>query len=280
MKRALALALLAACGDASTVSQLPEVTDAASWVDPRIGTGGLGYAFGSCFVGAAAPHGLAKPGPDTDGVEFGTVSFQHFSGYFAEDNRIQGFSTTHLHGTGATDYGILSVMPTTAFDPTKTSVVDYEAAFDKAEEHAHAGYYDVTFANGIRAELTATPRVAVERYTLPAAGAIVIDLGKTLSGGKVTAAEIHVDDSLHQITGSLHHVGGMSGGFGGYTLYFAIAGTWDSSTVWDHGAALHVPAGASTLAIGISLVSLDGARTNLAQEASTDFDAVKAATTA
>ncbi|MFT3694818.1 MAG: GH92 family glycosyl hydrolase [Kofleriaceae bacterium] len=279
MRGSLAAVLLAACGGNDAPTPPPEVTQATAWVDPTIGTGGLGYAFGSCFVGAAAPHGFAKPGPDSDGVDFGTVSFQHFSGYFAEDNRIQGFASTHLHGTGATDYGILSVMPTTAFDDGKHGVVDYETAFDKSAEHAHAGYYDVTFANGIRAELTATQRVAVERYTLPSAGAIVIDLGKTLSDGKVTAAEIHVDDGAQEITGSMHHIGGMSGGFGGYDLYFVIHGTWSSSTSWDNGAALNVPAGASTIAIGMSLVSLDGARKNLAAEVPTvDFDTVQMAT--
>ena len=277
MKVGLAL-LLAACGT-DAAPQLPEVTQASAWVDPRIGTGGLGYAYGSCFVGAAAPHGLAKPGPDTNGM-FGTVNFQHFSGYYSDDNRIQGFASTHLHGTGATDYGVLSVMPTLAFDPSKTSVVDYETAFDKTDEHAAAGYYEVKLANGIDAELTATQRVAVERYTLPTAGAIVIDLAKTLSGGVVDTSEIHVDDTAGEITGSLHHLGGMSAGFGGYTLYFVAHGTWSTSTTWATGAALNVPAGASTIAIGLSLVSLDGARMNLAAEVPTvDFDAVHDAAT-
>src|SRR5437660_4533488 len=107
--RASLLIVLAACGDNRVV--LPEVTDPAALVDPTIGTGGLGFAYGSCFVGAAAPHGLAKPGPDTNG-RFGTVAFQHYSGYFAQDDRIDGFSSLHLHGTGATDYGVLSLMPT------------------------------------------------------------------------------------------------------------------------------------------------------------------------
>ncbi len=277
---AVALVCLAACGD-DAPPQLPEVTQATAWVDPRIGTGGLGYAYGSCFVGAAAPHGLAKPGPDTNGIDFGTVSFQHYSGYFAGDDRIRGFASTHLHGTGATDYGVLSVMPTLAFDAAKTSVVDYEDHFAKPDEHAAAGYYDVTLASGIRAELTATPRVAVERFTLPSAGAVVVDLAKTLSGGMVDAAEIHVDDAAGEFSGSLHHLGGMSAGFGGYTLYFAARGTWTSSQSWATGAALSVPAGATTLAIGLSLVSLEGARANLAAEVpALDFDAVRAATDA
>ncbi|HEY5945288.1 MAG TPA: GH92 family glycosyl hydrolase [Kofleriaceae bacterium] len=282
--------LVAACGD-NDEPPLPEVTHAADWVDPRIGTGGLGFAHGSCFVGPAAPHGIAKPGPDTNGL-FGTVSFQHYSGYFAEDDRIRGFSQVHLHGTGATDYGILSLMPTLAFDPAKTRVIDYEARFDKADEHVSAGYYGVTLATGIEVELTATPRVAVHRYTLPDAGAVVIDLGKVLDGGKVDSANLTVDASAHEVIGQLHHLGGMSDGFGGYTLYFVArvdkpfgdSWTWAMGTPaskattasgTDVGAALSLPAGATTIAIGLSLVSLEGARKNLDTELPTlDFDTV------
>jgi predicted alpha-1,2-mannosidase len=275
---ALAVVLGAiACGDNGD-PPLPEVTDATEYVDPRIGTGGLGYAHASCFVGAAAPHGLAKPGPDTNGL-FGTVNFQHYSGYFAEDDRIRGFSTVHLHGTGGTDYGVLSLMPTLAFTDGKTSVVDYEARFAKEDERVHAAYYAVELASGIDVELTATPRVALHRYTMPAAGTVVIDLAKVLEDGEVDASQI--DITADEVSGWLHHLGGMSGGFGGYTLYFSIRSTAAFSTQhrWATGAALALPAGTTTLAIGISLVSLDGARKNLAAEVPViDFEAVRAAT--
>jgi predicted alpha-1,2-mannosidase len=268
---------------------LPEVTAATDWVDPRIGTGGLGFAYGSCFVGAVAPHGLAKPGPDTNGP-LGTVSFQHYSGYYAEDDRVQGFSTLHLHGAGATDYGVLSVMPVAAFDPSKTKVTDYEAHFAKDSEDVSAGRYAVTFDGGITAELTATPRVAVERFT--GAGAIVIDLDKTLGDGAMVDAAM-VSVGTGEIVGQLHHVGGMSGGYGGYTLYFTIHGTWTGAMTWSAtqppssamtasgtgvGVALTV-SGPTTLAIGISLVSAAGATANLAAEVPTvDYDAVLAQT--
>ncbi|NVB79067.1 MAG: glycoside hydrolase family 92 protein [Kofleriaceae bacterium] len=268
---------LAACGDGGA-PPLPEVVDATEYVDPRIGTGGLGFAHGSCFVGAVFPHGFAKPGPDTNGL-FGTVNFQHYSGYFAEDNRIQGFSSVHMHGTGATDYGVLSLMPTLAFDASKTSVVDYEALFAKEDERAEAGYYAVKLASGIDVELTATARVAVHRYTMPAAGAVVVDLAKVLDGGMIDAQEITV--TADEVSGSLHHKGGMSGGFGGYTIYFSIRATAPlaAASQWATGVALTLPQGTTTLAIGMSLVSLDGARGNLAAEVPVvDFDAVYAAT--
>jgi predicted alpha-1,2-mannosidase len=271
---------LVACGDDVVEPVLPEVTDAVAYVDPTIGTGGLGFAHGSCFVGAAVPHGLVKVGPDTTGPVYGAVNFLHYSGYFAEDDRIRGFSQVHLHGTGATDYGVLSVMPVVSFDPAKLRVTDYETRFAKADEHAAAGRYEVTLANGIGVTLTATERVAVHRYT--GAGAVIIDLGKTLDGGTVDAATITIDDTTHEITGELHHRGGMSGGFGGYMLYFAARANtpWSSHQLWSAtsapsaaasasgtgvGATLAVPA-SFELAIGLSFVSLEGARANLAAE--------------
>lgn len=284
------MVLVAACGGGTSAPPLPEVTAAVDWVDPTIGTGGIGFAYGSCFVGAVAPNGLAKPGPDTNGP-FGTIAFQHFSGYYAEDDRIQGFSTLHLHGAGATDYGVLSVMPVTAFDPSKTKVTDYETHFDKATEIVHAGSYEVTLDSGIGVMLTATPRVAVEKFT--GAGAIVVDLSKALGDATIDAASLAVMPG--EITGQLHHTGGMSGGYGGYTLYFAIRGQWASVQTWsatqppssaatasgtDVGAALTVGADA-TLAIGLSFVSIDGARANLTAEVPTvDASAVLAATQA
>jgi predicted alpha-1,2-mannosidase len=287
--RAVLFVIAAACGD-NAESIAPEVTDPVAFVDPRIGTGGLGFAHGSCFVGAAVPHGLVKLGPDTSGP-FGIVNFLHYSGYFAEDDQIQGFSHVHLHGAGATDYGVLSVMPVVAFDPNKRSVAANQTRFAKHDEHAAAGRYEVTLANGIKAELTATTRTGVHRYT--GAGAVVIDLGKTLSGGEIDSAQLTVEDGA--ISGQLHHLGGMTGGFGGYTVYFVIRGAWSSVTAWSEtaapaetaigqavagtgvGAALAVGADAQ-LAVGISLVSLEGARKNLdAEVPAIDFDIVAAA---
>ena len=267
---------LAACGD-NGEPPLPEVVSAAAQVDPRIGTGGLGFAHGSCFVGAVTPHGLAKPGPDTSGL-FGTINFQHYSGYFAEDDRIRGFSSLHLHGTGATDYGVLSLMPTLAFDPAKPRVTDYETRFDKADEGVAAGYYQVRLSNGIGVELTATTHVAMHRYTMPAAGSIVIDLKKVLDGGEVDATSIIADASARELTGQLHHRGGMTDGYGGYTVYFVIRAEqpWQSHTITDAGAALSVDAGTVVLSIGLSLASLDGARKNLdAEVGSATFDVIR-----
>ena len=283
MRAGLVILLLVACGGESE-PMLPEVTDPVAYVDPTIGTGGLGFAHGSCFVGAALPHGLVKLGPDTSGP-FGTINFLHYSGYYAEDDRIRGFSHVHLHGAGATDYGVLSVMPVAAFDPAKPSVVAYETRFAKSDEHAAAGRYDVTLANGIEVALTATARAAVHRYR--GAGAVVIDLDKTLEGGEIDQAQVAV--SAGELAGQLHHRGGMSGGFGGYTIYFVARGAFSSHLLWSDGKAPAAVASAEgtgvgaalviggdfELKLGVSLVSLAGARANLdAEIGAADFETI------
>ncbi len=280
MRFAVAVLLVAAaCGDDSAPPELPEVEDTVALVDPTIGTGGLGFAHGSSFVGAAVPHGLVKLGPDTSGP-FGTINFLHYSGYWSGDDKIRGFSHVHLHGAGATDYGVLSVMPVKTFDPAKLAVTDYETRFTKANEHAAAGLYHVSLANGIEVALTATQRVGVHRYA--GAGAVLIDLGKTLDGGSVDDAAISIDDAAGEISGQLHTKGGMSSGFGGYTVYFVAraATPWTAHQVWATGrapnagmmaqgtgvgAVLTVP-GNFEMAVGLSLVSIAGARANLASE--------------
>jgi len=207
-----------------------------------IGSGGFAYAFGSATVGAAAPNGLAKVGPDTLGP-WGTVNFLHFSGYWYGDNTIQGFSHLHLHGTGATDYGVLGVMPTDTFDAAHTTATGYQSTFAKASETAVPGRYAVTLDNGtIGVEITATTHAAHHRYTYPAGAStahVVFDLDHHLDGGTVKNADVTLTPAQNQVSGRLRSIGGMSGGFGGYDVFFAVrtAAPWTESQVWQGGAA-------------------------------------------
>ena len=285
MRRWLAVIVtLAACGgDDAPPAPLPEVIDPLPLVDPRIGTGGLGFGYGSSFVGAAVPHGLVKLGPDTSG-RFGTVAFQHFSGYWAEDDTIETFSHLHLHGAGVADFGVLAVMPTASFDPAKLHASDYRATFAKADEQASPGRYAVTLASGVRAELYATARAAHHVYTFPGGGgSVVLDLAAALDGGDVTAAALHVDAATQTVRGRFHHAGGMTGSYGGYDLFFtARARTpWTAAQVWADGqppaagtdasgtgvgAALTFATGPVELQVAVSLVDAAGADANLAAE--------------
>jgi predicted alpha-1,2-mannosidase len=296
--------------DASVAATRPASTP----VSPLfIGSGGFGYGVGSAFPGAAAPQGMAKVGPETSGP-YGTTSFLHCSGYWYGDGTILGFSQLHLHGTGVQDYGVLGLMPTDAWDDSRTTEAGYASPFDKSTEVATPGSYAVTLTRGaIRVELTATPHAAHHRYTYPGsatAGHVILDLDHHLSG-TVTTESLTLVPGTRSITGSLRSIGGMSGGFGGYMVYFAARTNrpWSNALVWSQGNAPAVGTTASgvgvgadldfdltsseagadaagrgpgpiELQVGLSLVSVAGAQANLDAEMPTfAFDA-EAATTA
>lgn len=145
------------------------------YVDPLIGSGGHGHV----FVGASVPFGMVQLGPTSISQEWDWCS-----GYHQSEASVIGFSHTHLSGTGIGDLFDVTVMPVTG-DVTysRGTLSEPESGLwslaDRTQEVAEAGYYAVPLTRyGIRAELTATARVGMHRYTFPEAedAAIVIDL--------------------------------------------------------------------------------------------------------
>ncbi len=162
--------LLAACH-----SGQPTATDYAAYVNPFIGTGGHGHT----FPGAVVPNSMIQPSPDTriDG-------WDACSGYYYADTLVNGFSHTHLSGTGCADFGDFLLMPTTGeqqCDPqdyTRQNL-PFASGFRHATETAEPGYYSVFLDRyGVKAELTATKRAALHRYTFPASdqAGFILDL--------------------------------------------------------------------------------------------------------
>lgn len=161
-----------------------------AYVDPFVGTGGHGHT----FPGATVPFGMVQLSPDTR-----LTGWDGCSGYHYSDDIIYGFSHTHLSGTGISDYGDILLMPTdgdvrlTALGARGTAD-GYASRFSHRNERAAAGYYSVKLDDdNILAELTATPRVGLHRYTFqPTANAnVILDLthrDKVFDSGlKVTA---------------------------------------------------------------------------------------------
>lgn len=281
--------------DAGPPDSGPPPGPAVTWrssprVDPIfVGSGGFAYSVGSASIGATAPQGLVKVGPDTKGP-WGTISFLHFSGYWYGDDTVLGFSHLHLHGTGATDYGVLALMPIDAFDPAVTTAAGYASKFQKSTESASPGRYSVTLDRGnIKVDLTATTRAAHHRYTYPAGATtapVILDLNHHLDGGSIKDADVELFPAEKRLRGRLRSVGGMSGGFGGYDVFFEAKtrSAWTESLVWHDGGA---PAPGTTVSgagvglalsfdvssaapvevqIGLSFVSADEAAQNLAAE--------------
>ena len=157
----LLLLALAAC---NTEPKADYVTDPASCVDPFIGTGGHGHT----FPGATVPFGMVQFSPDTR-----MNDWDGCSGYHTTDNTILGFSTTHLSGTGCSDYGDFRFMPIVGEVKTdkgeeENTASGYRSAFQHENEDAMAGYYSVLLDDyNTKVELTTGDRVGMMRCTFP-----------------------------------------------------------------------------------------------------------------
>jgi predicted alpha-1,2-mannosidase len=288
----LALVLaLAGAAPPPPPSPSPSATpDVLTEVDPRIGTDWWGYG----FVGATQPFAMVKLGPDME--SFDGVASKY--GYL-RSGRVLGFSHTHLSGA-AGKYGNIRVMPASgALDSLDTA----DLGSPRTDEVVQAGYYATTLTRPqVRAELTATPRAGLHRYTFAsdAPAHVTVRLDRVLTqrggkedqrflGGEVTAV------SPREIDGVGRYAGGWNLG-DEYRVYFALIADTDAAAVrtWTGGAptaARHAqvegdkPLGASFdyagkagrsvgLRVGISFVSVAQARRN-AQGAGA-FDTVRA----
>nr|WP_221628970.1 GH92 family glycosyl hydrolase [Elizabethkingia anophelis] len=155
-----------------SAQQLQKLTPYAR---PLIGTEKMGHT----FPGATVPFGAVQLSPETDTISYelngkynGDV-YKYCAGYRYEDKTITGFSHTHFSGTGHSDLGDFLIMPTTGqlkLNPGTASNPEsgYRSSFSHNDEISEAGYYKVKLQDyNILAELTATTRVGVHRYTFP-----------------------------------------------------------------------------------------------------------------
>lgn len=316
MRRALLLSLLISCKsneqaatpvDGGTESSIescyeaplnddraivPAVAPLIQYVDPFIGTGGVGFGTGSTFPGPQVPYGLARPGPDTMSAA-GGPTFSHCVGYSYDDNFIYGFSQTRLHGIGIVDAGAIALMPVPgAMTADKTTEKGRRLTFSHKNEKASPGYYSVTFDEGTRAELTATPHVAYHRYTFAGEGTLLLDIGHELPTVKIVDGSLAIDEAKQEMSGFAHYSGGYSERFGGVPVYFVAkfssplskVGIWKAGALSEGAAAqkggdigaYFTASGTVTVAVALSFVDVEHARANLTAE-TMEFDAAKKA---
>ncbi|MFE1860862.1 GH92 family glycosyl hydrolase [Streptomyces anandii] len=286
MRRTRRLRLcLAGAVAASALSAAPQAARAAAppdarltdLVNPFIGTANEG----NTFPGAAVPFGMVQFSPDTG----------HNTGYDYAQHKIRGFSLVHLSGVGCRIGGDLPVLPTTG-EVTRTDYAKYAAGFRHDTEEASPGYYRVALDSGVEAELTASARTGVQRYTFPATDKanVLIDAGQALHRMVSTEVEILDDRTVRTaITGR-----GFCKDTVPYTVHtitrfdrpFTAHGTWDGATVTPGartgrgGAYLrfdtrHDRSVEATTAL--SYVDAAGAEVNLRAEGGRSFDAVREA---
>ena len=261
--------------------------DYATFVDPFIGTGGHGHT----FPGAMVPFGMVQLSPDTR-----MENWDGSSGYHESDKTIMGFSHTHLSGTGAPEFCDILFMPTTGkvnvlVGDEENSETGYRSKYSHDNEFASPGYYKVLLDDyNVTAELTATNRTGFHRYTFPESNEsnIIIDL---LNRDRVINSEMNIisDTEISGYRRSIRWAKDQHVYFyAKFSKSFKSAGISVDDKIVDNiktakGKNIKgfvnysTKEGESVLVkVGISSVSIDGAKKNLDEEnADWKFDKVK-----
>jgi len=207
--------------DVGEIPEYPPVNlDPVDYVDPFINTLGDN---GQTNPGATTPFSLVFLGPDSDGGAF--------SGYYYESKYLKGFSHLRFNGVGCSGAGgNILMMPTTRTFTTSSN--EYKSKYDKKSEQASPGYYGVTLATGIRADLTASDYVGFHRYTFPELGtrSVLVDLSNSYAGMIDASLKVESDN---EITGMVKSKNVCGHGY--YVVYFSIQfdQPFTSYTTWE-----------------------------------------------
>ena len=183
-------------------------------VDPRIGSADHGHV----FVGANVPWGMVNVGPVQP-----YHGWDWCSGYHATGDSIIGFAHTHLSGTGCSDLGDITIMPIYGYARTAGTreqfIEDIASRYTHAHEVVEPGYYSVRLDKwAIKAEMTATDRTAIHRFTFPKGNRyanIVLDLEGGV-GDRVTETRVWAQD-MFTLVGYR-----ASRGWTNHIVYYAI----------------------------------------------------------
>ncbi len=321
-------------GQLARAQGLSPFPNRSNLVRPIIGTGWHGHT----FPGATAPFGLVQLSPDTAGPDEATgrnrgqawnsYFWDHCGGYHYPDTTIIGFSHTHISGTGGVGLGDVLIMPMVegrnwnwnAGMPGQEHEAQlaalgadsgwvsrggnhgYCSSFSHQQEVVRAGYYSVYLQTPqIKAELTATTRCGMHRYTYPVLPddtrrGLILNLVHGL-GDRVYHAELNIE-SHNRISGKRYTHGWAKN----KQVYFVIEssqpfvtadvmmeGKIHAATNGDRFSGTEIKAIFShdhnraplVIRVGISCTSIDGARKNLAAEMPHwNFDTVTAAASA
>ena len=197
----------------SVASLFAQTTKLHSYVDPRIGSEGLGRV----FIGPSCPFGMVKPSPDC------TASPN--SGWLPMPKQVDGFSQVHVSGTGGgPKYGNILVMPFSQ-GMDRIQHIDY-----RKDETIRLGYYSTRFqTSDIQTEITTAPRASFYRFTYPkdSLKSLAIDAGFFLGESptpdareaqQFVGSEVQIISDC-EVMGHTRIRGGWNNGRA-YTVYF------------------------------------------------------------
>lgn len=247
----------------------------AEEVNTLIGTKGLGLASGYLYPGATYPFGMVQFTPS----------------YFSKS---AGFVINQLSGAGCDHMGNFPTFPVKGkLQASPENILNYRINISK--EQGHAGYYEATVQEDIRAHLTVTERTGMAKYEFPANQT----MGTVIIGGGISATPIN--QAAIVITAPNRCEGyAVGGNFCGlptpYKVYFVAEfdkgavefGTWKQkelkpNTTFAEGECSGVyftfdldKKKDIQYKIGVSYVSVDNVRKNLRMEnAGWNFDEIR-----
>lgn len=247
----------------------------ARQVNTLIGTKGVGLTSGYLYPGATYPYGMVQFTPS----------------YFS---KCSGFVINQLSGAGCEHMGNFPTFPLKGklnFSPNNM----LDCRINVSEEKGHAGYYEATVQEDIKAKLTVTERTGMASYEFPSNQ----PYGTIIIGAGVSATPI--EQAAIAITAPNRCEGYAEGGnFCGlrtpYKVYFVAefdtdaleTGTWKKNKL--KSGATFAEGGSSGVyftfdvnqkkniqyKIGVSYVSVENARENLKTENSEwDFQRIQ-----
>jgi len=292
-----ALASLAPLAQTATGAGLADRVQVFAGTRPGHDTFGGGHN----FPGATTPFGMVQWSPDTTPADRNGRG-----GYDYRDSHLKGFSLTHLSGAGCSLYGDFPFLPTTEPLDASPAAGDsalkgqFQPGFSHQRESAHPGYYSVRLnpvhGGAIDVALTATTRTGMARFSFPRSPRASVLINAGGSGQPNDFAAVSIDPARQEIDGTA-----SSGLFCGqrprYRVYVAAVfdRPFDAYGTWERGKAgtgatsasdsqgppanpkTSADAGAYatfdtrrkrtvTARIGVSFVSVEAARANLAAE--------------
>ena len=283
-----ALLCLASCGTSE---------DYSAYVNPNIGTV---HSRWFVYTPAAVPFGMAKLGASTNGT-YGNNQGWEAVGYEDTHTSIDGFPCFHEFQVGGLALMPVAGEPLTVPGRLEEPAAGWRSSFDKADETARPGYYSVLLKDyGIRAELTATPRVGFQRFTFGKAGDnhILVNVGtREGESGAIRNAFAELDGNVIKgyivtepeyvkkyqagATVEMFFYGELSRVPDGVSAFHVGGERTPEASVLGPGAVLSLDYDAKegdevVVKIGLSYTSIDNARANLEAEAARlDFDGAR-----
>ena len=278
--------------------------DAVSHVNPLRGTQQSAIGYGGTMPFVTTPFGMTDWTPQTRQNKISIVSYNY------DDPTISGFIGTHQPAIWMGDYGYVTVMPQVG--ALHTTPESRALPYTHSSETARPDYYRVSLnantdtrimasktmagtaqtaaliGHQIQAEMTATERCSMLRFTFPATGTARVLIEASRPGIPGMAS---VNPATHEITGYNPHR--MDAHLGPFALpnfkgYFVIQfqqapdamktyGMDDAQAATSRGAyAEFHPAQTILVRVGTSFISIDQARQNLQHKIPAwDFEAVR-----